>query len=193
MDTFVDLARFNLKAGLLLIGNIHPSIPTAHFVYKKETYENTDLLLKAISYGKCGRKICGDLKVIGLFLAMHSGHTKFCCFLCEWESRAKDKHYKIKDCPMREKSVRGEKCVRSQPLVDKDKILLPPLHIKSGLMRNFVKAMNKYGTDFECLGKKFSKLSDARLKDGIFIGPQIPEIINDDPFEHLLKETKKSS
>jgi hypothetical protein len=41
------------------------------------------------------------------------------------------------------------------------------------------------------LGEKFPKLSDAKLKGGIFIGPQIPEIINDDSLEHLLKETKK--
>jgi hypothetical protein len=116
----------------------------------KETYENMDLLLKSTSYSKCGWKICGDLKIIRLFLGMHSGHTKFCCFLCEWEGRAKDKHYKIKDIPMREKSVPGEKCVRNQPLVDKDKIHLPPLHIKSRLMKNFFKATNKHGTGFQC-------------------------------------------
>lgn len=45
------------------------------------------------------------------------------------------------------KSVRGEKCIRNQPLVDKDHILLPPLHIKLGLMKNFIKAMNKHDKD----------------------------------------------
>jgi len=84
---------------------------------------------------------------------------------------------------MRENSVPGKSYVRSQPLVDKDKILLPPLHIKSRLMKNFVKAMKKHDMDFECLGEKFPKLSDATLIDGIFIGPQIPEIINDDPLD----------
>jgi len=44
---------------------------------------------------------------------------------------------------------------------------------------------------FEYLEENFPKFSDAKLKLGIFIGLQIPEIINDDPFEHLLKETKK--
>jgi hypothetical protein len=34
----------------------------------KETYENMDLLLKAMSYLKCGWKICGDLKVTGLLI-----------------------------------------------------------------------------------------------------------------------------
>jgi len=62
-----------------------------------------------------------------------------CCFLCEWVSRAKDKRYKIKDFPIREKSVPGENFVRNQPTVDKDKILSPPLHIKSGLMKTSLK------------------------------------------------------
>jgi hypothetical protein len=104
-----------------------------------------DLLLRAISYSKYGMKICGDLKIIGLLQGMQSGYTKFCSFLCELDSRAKDKHYKIKDWPMRGNSVPEKKCVRNQPLVDKDKILLPPLHIKLGFTKNFVKAMNKHG------------------------------------------------
>jgi hypothetical protein len=36
------------------------------------------------------------------------------------------------------------------------------------------------------LKEKFPKLSDAKLKDVIFIGPHIPYIINDDLYEHLL-------
>jgi len=65
----------------------------------KEIYENIDLLLKAMSYSKYGWKICGYLKVTGLPQGMHSGYTKFCCFLREWDSRTKDKHYKINYFP----------------------------------------------------------------------------------------------
>ena len=54
--------------------------------------------------GKSGE----NLKGIGLLLGKQSGYRKFCCFLCEWDSRAKDKHYKIKNWPMRENSVPGE-------------------------------------------------------------------------------------
>jgi hypothetical protein len=111
---------------------------------------------------------------------------------CEWDSRAKDKHYKIKDWPIRENSFPEEKCVRNEPLVDKDNILLPPLHIKLGSIKNFVKVMNKHGKGFEYLRENFPKLSDAKLKEGVFIEPQIREIIDDDLFEHLLTETEKS-
>jgi hypothetical protein len=74
----------------------------------KETHKNMDLLLTAISYSKYGWKICGDLHVIGLLLEIQSGYAKFCRFLCEWYSRANDKHYKIKDWPMQENSVPGK-------------------------------------------------------------------------------------
>ena len=37
---------------------------------------------------------------------------------------------------------------------------------------------------------KFSKLSDAKIKQGIFIGPQIRYIMDDLHFESLLNETE---
>jgi len=40
------------------------------------------------------------------------------------------------------------KTVKNQPLVDKENIFLPLLHIKFGLMKNFVKTMNKYWQGF---------------------------------------------
>jgi hypothetical protein len=82
---------------------------------------------------------------------MQSGYTKFCCFRCNWDSREKDKHYKMKDWSMREKSVPGEMGVRNRPPLDKEKILLPPPHSKLGLMKNFVKVTNTHGKGFEYL------------------------------------------
>jgi hypothetical protein len=46
----------------------------------KETYENMDLLLKAIIYSKYEWKLCGDPKVVGFLLGMRSGYTKFSVF-----------------------------------------------------------------------------------------------------------------
>ena len=53
--------------------------------------------------------------------------------------------------------------------------------------------MIKHCKGFEYLREKCPKLSEIKLKDGISIGPQIREIINDDLFEHLLKKTEKSA
>ena len=104
---FVHWSKYSFKAVKQHNGNIN-LLTLLYRVHMKDTYENLVLLSKTMSYSKYGRKICGEIKVIGLLLGMQSGYTKFCCVLCEWDSRAKDKHYKIKHWPMRENSVPGE-------------------------------------------------------------------------------------
>ena len=46
-----------------------------------------------------------------------------------------------------------------QPLVEK--VLLAPLHITLGLVKNFIKALNKSGEAFKVLNELFPKLSTA--------------------------------
>jgi hypothetical protein len=58
-------------------------------------------------------------------------------------------------------------------LVEKTKIFLSPLHIKLGLTKHFVKAMDKEGEGFAYLKQKFPQVSDAKIKEGIFIGPKL--------------------
>ena len=41
----------------------------------------------------------------------------------------------------------GEKNILDDPLVDLKKVLLPSLHIKLGLLKNLVKAMDREGED----------------------------------------------
>ena len=77
-------------------------------------------------------------------------------------------------------------------LVDKGKILSLPLHIKLRLMENVFSPTNNHGKGFEYLREKFRNVSDAKLKEGIFIRPQIHEIIKGYLHEHLLTETEKS-
>ena len=45
------------------------------------------------------------------------------------------------------------------------KIFWSPLHIKLGLMKNFVKGMEKTGRGFEYVRNKFLNLSDAKIKE----------------------------
>jgi len=40
-------------------------------------------------------------------------------------------------------------------------------------MKNFVKAMNREGEGFRYLRQMFPRISDANIKEGIFVGPQI--------------------
>jgi len=63
--------------------------------------------------------------------------------------------------------------VENQPLATLSKILLPSLHLKHVLIKNSVKAMNQEEAAFTYLREKFPRLSEAKLKEGIFIGSQI--------------------
>jgi len=45
--------------------------------------------------------------------------------------------------------ILGQKNVAHRALVDKMKIFLPPLHLKLGLIKIFVKVMNKEGEGFD--------------------------------------------
>ena len=82
--------------------------------------------------------LCGDLKVVGLLLGMQLGYTKYCYFLCEWDSRDKKNHYVNELWSKRTSLTPEEKNVVSPPLLLPEKIYLPPLHIKLDLMKIFV-------------------------------------------------------
>lgn len=58
-------------------------------------------------------------------------------------------------------------------------------------MKNFVKAMNKDGAGFQYLKTKFPRISDAKLKEGIFVGPQIRELMTDEVFNSKLNKAEK--
>jgi len=83
--------------------------------------------------------------------------------------------------------------VENQPLVEPSKILLPSMHLKLVLMKNFVKAMNQEETAFTYLWGKFPRLSEVKLKEGIFIGPQIRDLIKDEYFDKPLQGDEKTA
>ncbi|XP_077117201.1 uncharacterized protein LOC143773722 [Ranitomeya variabilis] len=190
---FIDGSKVSLKAVLLHNGNVLPSVPVGHAVCMKETYNNMKLLLDAIKYSDHQWQICADLKVVAILLGMQLGYTKYCCFLCEWDSRARSSHYNIKVWPTRDKMCPGIKNVQHCPLVERSKIILPALHIKLGLMKNFVKGMNQEGNAFKYLRGKFPQLSDAKVKEGVFIGPQIRDLLRDGNFDEILQGNEKAA
>ncbi|KAI6651343.1 hypothetical protein LOD99_5309 [Oopsacas minuta] len=112
---FIDSSKYSLKAVLLHKGNVLPSIPIGHSVHMKESHENMDILLKLIRYDSYNWHICGYLKVIGLLLGMQPGYTKYCCFLCEWDSRARQSHYIVKEWPLRHQLTAGTKSENNDP------------------------------------------------------------------------------
>ena len=155
---FFYRTMYSTKAVLLHIGNNYPSIPVAHSVILKETYANLQFILNKIKYNENNWLICADLKVVAILSGLQAGYTKYMCYLCKWDSRARDKHYDTKEWPERTSSEIGQHNIINVPLVSKKNILLPPLHIKLGLMKQFVKALNPTSSSFMYLKTKFSKL-----------------------------------
>ena len=70
---------------------------------------------------------------------------------------------------------------------------MPPLHIKLGLIKQFVTALGKESAAFKYLQVLFPKLSDAKVKAGIFAGPHIKKIIECDKFAKLLDRKQKTA
>jgi len=149
--------------------------------------------MEAINCDKFKWQIRGDLKVIALLLGLQQGFTKYCCFICEWHSRTQSLHYPRKDWLARKSLEPGIMNVENQPLVELRKILLSSMHLKLGLMKNSVKAMNQEEADFTYLWEKFPRLSEIKLKEGIFTGPQIRELIKDEYFDKLLQGDEKAA
>ena len=148
---YMDSSKLSLKAVILHNGNTLPSTPVDHSVHNKESYENMKILMEAVNYGKFTWQICGDLKVIALLLGLQQGFTKYCCFICHSDSRARSLHYSRKDWPARKSLESGIMNVENQPLVEPSKIFLPSMHLKLGQMKIFLKAMNQEEAAFTYL------------------------------------------
>jgi len=75
------------------------------------------------------------------------------------------------------------KNVIHKPLIKPSKVLPPPQHIKLGLMKNFVKALDVKGPAFMFLCGKFPRLIFENVK-GVFIGPQIRHLFKTSSLKH---------
>jgi len=57
----------------------------------------------------------------------------------------------------------------------------------------FVKGMDKTGRGLEYMRNKFPNVSDAKIKEGIFIGPENRELMQGKQFYEDLNETKRNA
>ena len=61
--------------------------------------------------------------------------------------------------------------------------MLPTLHIKLGLAKQFVKALKSDNEAFKHVQAMFPKLSEAKVKVGISTGPQIRQMLGSKELE----------
>lgn len=163
---FIDSSKSALKAVLLYYDNTKKSVPVFYGIGMSESYDSMKQILNSIKYNEHKWRLCCDLKVVAFLTGLQKGYTKHCCFLCLWDSRYKGNNYARLEWPTRTTRTAGESNVVAEPLVPVDKILMPPLHVKLGIVTNFIKALDKDGPAFEHLGTLFPRLSEAKIKQG---------------------------
>ena len=83
---FIDSCKRSLKCVLLHNGNDFGSISLGHSTTLKEKYSDIKSVLEKIGYYKHNWIICVDLGLQG-------GYTKFPCFICLWDSQAREQHF----------------------------------------------------------------------------------------------------
>ena len=157
----------------------------------KGSYENMKLLLEKIQYIKYNCNICGNLKVTDRLLGLQRGYTKFCCYLCEWDGRGRN----ITDptqWPKWESLIPGQTRVVNTPLINPEKYYFPLLHNQRGLTK-FRPCSGSKQRWIMYAKNKSPRISNAKIKEGACVGPQIRELILDIKFEDRLSEVVKSS
>ena len=156
---------------------MYAPIQIGHSTILKEKHDAIKTVLQHIKYDHHQWLICVNLKMVNFLLGQQSGYTKFPCFLCYWVSRDKSHYWKIKNWPVREQLKVGDINVIHDQFVPREKIMFPPLHIKLGLMKQFLKALDKNGQFVQYISSAIPRWSNEKLKAGIFDGSQIRKLI----------------
>jgi hypothetical protein len=120
-SAYLSTSKRSLKDVLLHKSNVLASIPFANSTKLSESYETLKLVLEKIKYHEHEWLICGDLKVIGLLLGLQRGYTKCPCFLCQWDSRARDKLWETVHWPEKEPLQPGSQNVSTVSLVERER------------------------------------------------------------------------
>ena len=81
----------------------------------------------------------------------------------------------------------------NDPTVSRENIIFLPLHIKLGLMKQFVKALN---TDDECFQHIFSVLPGLlfeKIEASVFNGPQIRTLVRNQEFARKMNDKERTA
>lgn len=190
---FIDGSKTSIKAVLLHNGNRCPSVPVAFATGLKETYKVMKDMMDLIHYNRYEFKVVADFKVISILMGLQGGNTKYPCFLCLYDSRDYSHHFTTSTWPARTEHIAHRYNVVQEKLVNSENIIVPPLHIKLGIMTQFIKAIGRQGNEeaIDYLDAMFPRLSRYKIEEGIFVGPQIRKALHSDGFkEHLTLDQK---
>lgn len=190
---FIDSSKHSLKCVLLHNTNKYGAVPLGHSIHLKETYESVKTVIELLNYHIHNWIICVDLKMVNLLLGQQRGFTKYPCFICMWDSRDRKNHWSRKDWPKRKTFHCGDPNVVSEPIVSREKIIFPPLHIKLGIMKQFVKSLDDDRPCFKHIRDVLPAVSYEKVRAGIFDGPQIRQLLRDESLEEMMNATEKEA
>ena len=117
---FINSSKKTLKFVLLHKTKLFGAILIGHSVYLK-------VVLDLLKYDDHKWVICVDLKMVKFLIGPQGTYIKYPCFLCLWDSRAKDKHWEQKLWPFRKTLTVGERNIIHQQLAERQKIIFPLL------------------------------------------------------------------
>jgi hypothetical protein len=205
---FIDGSTSGLKAVLLYNGQRYPSVPIFYSTDNKESYDICKDLFDKIGYQRYNWRFCGDLKIIAIILGLKFGNTTNPCFLCDWAKPRPNEQWVNREGRLRQFWTPSEISVVRESLIDPTYVLLPPLHIKLGIMTQLIKriiyrdnpevrkslGLEKRKIDIlEYLNNFFEKLSIAKIQGGVFNGPDIRKLMANEEFPNLLDSEEKEA
>ena len=112
--------------------------------------------------------------------------------MCKWDSTDRINHWIKRDWPLRESFTPGYRNILHSAFVDRSNVILPPLHIKLGLMKQ-LKALNKEGACFKYIQEKFLNMSAEKVRKSVFVGPQIRTLTKDALFLSTMTDVEKKA
>lgn len=188
---FLDNSTRSLKAVLLHSGNQHTSIPIGYSVHLKEDYGNVKIMLDKTKYDQYKWDVCGEFKMLWFLLGLLGGYTKYPCCLCLWGSRDSANHYVKREWQERSALQPSTHNVKLDALVSVEKVLLSPLHIKHGLIKQFHTALEHNGEANAEIRAMFLKLSDAQDAASVFVRPQVKQMFASGTLEMKITVVEK--
>lgn len=141
MENYNRVLEAKFKRVFLHIFNQYASKPFAQYVHLQKAFENYELVLN---------KICEDSKIFYM-LDQRSGFAQFSCFYVRWI--IEHDNYTIGNTMVIKFNLTPKIKYEKVKSIQK-RMLLPPLHMKLGLFKLFIKALNKDGDCFKYQYKK---------------------------------------
>ena len=86
--------------------------------------------------------------MLNFLLGQQSSNMKYPCFICLWDTRARNNPWVKKGWPPRDFMRVGKPNVINKPLFAKKKMIIPPMHIKFGLIKQLMNALPITGDCF---------------------------------------------